>query len=185
MGTNSILRGFCVPTQSVDCTKERPYRFGCILPGPELDPGALVGLDLDGGDTAVDRVRVRPLGHDHIRDLIREPFQLVHLARRQPSIDTDLAVILDNELITADRGDAIVVHHPAADADRDLHASRVPRKPRVRSLVEPASGQTSIEDLIDLGLVSSVPACGEQGEVGMVQSLACSVVGAPRHQELQ
>ena len=58
----SALRRRCVPTQRLDCTQERPHRFRRILAGPQLDPGALVGFNLDGCCAAVDCERVHRLG---------------------------------------------------------------------------------------------------------------------------
>jgi hypothetical protein len=158
----SVLRGLCVPTQSLDCTEEGPHRFGRIFAGPKLNPRALVARDLDSCYAAVDRVRVRPLGHGQIRDLVREPLKLINILVRQASINTDLAVIFDKELITEYRRNAIVVQHPADDADGDLHPLSLNEKAR-HSLprAKPASGQPPIENLINLGLVPSVAAGGE------------------------
>ena len=98
----SALRRLCTPPERLDCIEERPDRFGRILAGPQLYALRLVARNLDGCYPAVDRVRVRPLGHGHTDDLVREPLKVVSLAWRQPPVYADLAVVFDNELITAD-----------------------------------------------------------------------------------
>ena len=145
-----------IPSQRLDGVEERPYRVGRILPCPKLDAPGLGGHNLDSRSAAVDRFWIHPLRHAHTEDVVGEPLYLINSVGRQPPLCADLAVIGDDELITRDRGDTIIVHHPAEDADGDLHPLRVSSTPAAR-----ASRHPPIEDLVDLRLVTSGPAGGK------------------------
>jgi hypothetical protein len=69
---------------------------------------------------------VHSLGDAHTHDLVCEPRNLVNSLGLQPTICADLAMVGDGEVITIDRDNTIVVHHPPRMLTVSLHSMRVP-----------------------------------------------------------